>query len=272
MTWFNYTPLAPLIEKYSDDGSHDLFSIECDLDAEGQYRVAAIGDHETVQLIRVQTMNSDGDLTPRQARTVSQLIDHMISVLRFTTDQHVEKLWFGQETMNFGSHGDINGNPKFGVSISLHSPSDYQTDFESVAAIYSRTVRDRSLFKLLGDSQHPALPLQYRYLSLYKMLEHEFRIGKKWPNLRTALAHLDEEFRSLKISSRSLDNFIHDLRDRCAHIKIGNSGDLGLTGLSTEDAEVVEKVIPLLMKAIQTHFSKKYPAFRFHDRPKRIKR
>src|SRR5437899_10098523 len=124
MTWFNYTPLAPLIEKYSDDGSHDLFSVECDLQDEGLYRVAAIGDHETVQLIRVQSVNSDGNLSPRQARTVSQLVDHMISVLRFTTDQHVEKLWFGQETISFGSHGDNNGNPKFDISISLHSPSD----------------------------------------------------------------------------------------------------------------------------------------------------
>jgi hypothetical protein len=272
VTWFNYTPLAPLIEKYSDDGSRDLFTAECDLQNEGLYRVTAIGDHETVQLIRVQSVNSDGSLTPEQARTVSQLVDHMISVLRFTTDQHVEKLWFGQETISFGSHGDAKGNPKFGVSISLHSPSDYQLDFKSVADVYSHTVHDRDLFKLLGDSQHPSLPLQYRYLSLYKILEHEFRIGKKWPDLRKALAPWDEEFRSLKISSQLLDNFIHDLRDRCAHIRIGNSGELGLTGLSTEDTEVVEKVVPIIMKVVQAHLSQKYPALRFHDTPKRIKR
>jgi hypothetical protein len=83
VTWFNYTPLAPLIEKYSDDGSRDLFSVECDLQNDGLYRVAAIGDHEIVQLIRVQSVNSDGSLTPEQARTVSQLVDHMISCVTF---------------------------------------------------------------------------------------------------------------------------------------------------------------------------------------------
>ena len=77
----------------------------------------------------------------------------------------------------------------------------------------------------------------------HKILEHEFRVGKKWPNLRKALGPWDEEFRSLKVSSQLLVSFIHDLRNRCAHIRIGNSGDLGLTGLSTEDTEAVDKVM-----------------------------
>lgn len=172
----------------SDDGSRDLFSVECDLEDAGQYRVAAIGALNAVELIRVESVDSDGDLTPAKGRLVSQLIDHMITVLRLTTDQQVERLWFGKETISLGSHGDSEGKPNLGVSISLHSPPDFQIDFDNVAAVYSRTLQERSLFKLLGDSNQPTLPLQYKYLSLYKILEHEFRIGKKWPGLRAVLA------------------------------------------------------------------------------------
>ena len=37
--------------------------------------------------------------------------------------------------------------------------------------------------KLLGDAQLPTLPLQYRYLSLYKILELEFRVNRRWGGL-----------------------------------------------------------------------------------------
>ncbi|MCK1293999.1 hypothetical protein [Bradyrhizobium sp. 30] len=265
MTWYNYAPLAPLIEKYSDDGSRDLFSVECDLEDAGLYRVAAVGRLNAVELIRVESVGSDGDLTPAKGRLVSQLIDHMITVLRLTTDQQVERLWFGQETISLGSHGDSEGKPNLGVSISLHSPPDFQIDFDNVAAVYTKTLQERNLFKLLGDSNQPTLPLQYKYLSLYKILEHEFRVGKKWPGLRAVLAPWVLEFQSLAVSRQSLDNFIHDLRDRCAHIKTGNSGELGFTGLSTHDMEVVDKVTPILRKVIAAHLSTKYPYLKFSN-------
>jgi hypothetical protein len=265
LTWYNYTPLAPLIEKYSDDGSRDLFTIECRVGSDDLYRVASIGERNAVELIRVETVGSDGNLTSDQSRTVSQLIDHMITVLRLTTDQQVERLWFGQETVSFGSHGDGEGKPNLDVSISLHSPPDFQVDFNNIAAVYSHTLEERNLFKLLGDNRQPGLPLQYKYLSLYKILEHEFREGKKWPGLRKALAPWDAEFRALAVSGQPLDNFIHSLRDRCAHIKTGKSGELGFTGLSTRDIEVVDKVMPILAKVVAAHLSDEYPGLRFSN-------
>jgi hypothetical protein len=51
LTWYNYTPLAPLLQKYSDDGSRDLFSIECRSGSDDLYRVAATGRRDAVELI-----------------------------------------------------------------------------------------------------------------------------------------------------------------------------------------------------------------------------
>jgi hypothetical protein len=263
MTWYNYTPLAPLIEKYSDDGSRDLLSIDCDLGDDGL--VAAIGERNTVQLIRVETVNGDGNLTAEQGRTVAQLVDHMITVLRFTTNQYVEKLWFGQDTISMGSHGHANGRPSLEVKISEHFGAEYQLDCKNISAVFSAALSERDLFKLLGDGQQATLPLQYKYLSFYKVLEHEFREGKKWALLGEALAPWENEFRALEVTKQSLQNFVHALRDKCAHIKIGSSNELGFTGLSTRDMEVVEKVMPILKKAISAHLTGKYPSLRFTD-------
>jgi hypothetical protein len=263
VAWFNYTFLTPLIEKYSDDGSRDLLTVECDLGEKGLYRVAAVGEHNHVELIRVQSVHSDGNLSPEQQQLVSQLMDHMISVLRLTTDQHVERLWFGQETISVGSHGDENGKPNLGIEIAMHAPAEFKVGYENVATVFSQTVNERSLLKLLGDSQNPTLPLQYQYLSLYKILEHELRDGKKWPGLQDILGPCEEDFKALGLSAKSFDNLLHDLRDKCAHIRIGKKNELGITGLSSRDTELVDKMMPLLKRAVFLQLSRKYPNLKF---------
>jgi hypothetical protein len=100
---------------------------------------------------------------------------------------------------------------------------------------------------------------------LYKILEYEFRVGKKWPSLRTFLAAFEPEFKALRLSAKSLDNFLHDLRDKCAHIKLGSAAQLGITGLSTHDADLVDKIMPILRRAVMLHLSGKYPALRFSN-------
>ncbi|MBW5434537.1 hypothetical protein FXB41_07025 [Bradyrhizobium canariense] len=259
MTWYNYTPLAPLIEWYRDDGSRDLLFRECTIDGT-TYRVAVVGEIHAPEIIRVETVDSDGNLTPEQGRIVGQLIDHVITVLRLTTPLHIEKLWFGRDTISFGSHGDAAGKPHFGVSISEHF-AHLRPDWTNTAAVFDRTYNERAFFKLLADVAQPNLPLQYRFLSLYKVIEHEFREGKKWPRLQNFVSPWEAEFRALGVSGQSLPNFLHSLRDKCAHIKVGN--ELGITGLSTADADLVGAVMPILEKVVVSQLAEQYPSLRF---------
>ena len=267
-TWFNYTPLAPLLPKYVDDGTRDLLTINHVVNDVGEFRVSAVGSAAVVELVRVETVGSDGNLTEQQVQAVSQLTDHMLSVLRFTTDQHVEKLWFGQETISIGSHGDSNGKPTLGISISPVPDANYKLDCGNIASVFEHTVGLMPLFRLLADTQQPILPMPYRYLSAYKVLELEFRSGKKWPGLKTLLAPYEEEYRKLKVSGRTFENCLHEMRDRCAHIKLGDGSDngsdnLGITGLIGRDLTAVEKLFPLLKKVIFVHLSGKYSRLKF---------
>ncbi|OAF05812.1 hypothetical protein AYJ54_02670 [Bradyrhizobium centrolobii] len=116
------------------------------------------------------------------------------------------------------------------------------------------------MFKLLSDSQQPTLPLPYRYLSVYKVLEKEFKVGKKWPGLPGLLSPYEAEYRNLRISGRSLENYIHEVRDLCAHIKLDTSpATLGITGLNNEELGKVEQLFALLKKIVLQHLTTVLP-------------
>ena len=59
---------------------------------------------------------------------------------------------------------------------------------------------------------------------------------------------------------RALKNIIHELRDKCAHIKTGGNNDLGIIGMDHADAKVVGAPMPLLIKIISSHISEKMHA------------
>jgi hypothetical protein len=110
----------------------------------------------------------------------------------------------------------MSGGLNLGIEISEVGQSAKEINSQNISEVFTRSMDIRHLMKLLGDTQSSSLPLQYKYLSLYKIFELEFRFGKKWTGLREALAPYDQEYRALNVSGRALVNLIHDLRDKCA--------------------------------------------------------
>src|SRR5215469_16193382 len=113
------------------------------------------------------------------------------------------------------------------------------TDPENIRNVLVGSMGHQPLIKLLADAQMPLLPLQYRYLSLYKILELEFRLAGRWIGLQKLLEPYYDDYKGLNISMRSLPNLIHEMRDKCAHIKLGGNDSLGIIGLEGADAKIV---------------------------------
>jgi hypothetical protein len=255
--WFNYSPLAAGITRYVDDGKRDLCKATISIVDVGDFEVALVGTRTSVELIRVATLNSDGKLTPTQSETIGKLMDHMISVLRITYDQDVARLSWNDQTIGVGAH-DKDGQPNLSIDISDVTPPRPEYDFENVARVFAGSTKIRHLMKLLSDTQLLSLPLQYRYLSLYKIFELEFKFGGKWNGLDALLAPYQEQYGALKISDRALRNIIHELRDKCAHIKTGSNDDLGIVGLDHADTKIVSALMPLLINIIANYISEKH--------------
>jgi hypothetical protein len=257
-TWFNWSPLAPLLKSYADDGTRDLCTAEICIKTTGDFKISLVGEKHAIELIRVATLNSDGNLTPLQAETVTKLVDHMLAVLKLTYDPAIDLVRFGENAISLGAH-DVNGRPNLHVQIDEVIGALPEVPADNIRNVLVASAQHRHLIKLLADVQTPALPLQYRYLSLYKILELEFRTARRWGTAfdKTMTAYA-AEYRKLNISHQTLTNLIHAMRDKCAHIKTGGKDSLGIVGLDGLDAKIVIALMPLLMKIITTYLNEKY--------------
>jgi hypothetical protein len=146
------------------------------------------------------------------------------------------------------------------ISISEILP-DRVVDFQNVASVFAGSASMRDLFKLLSDAQSYEVPLQYKYLSVYKIFELEFRSRGRWVGLAEVLARYDKEYKALNVSQRSFENLLHELRDKCAHIK-SSKDEIYALDLDSPDAALVSRVLPLLLRVAAEHISAKQTHFK----------
>jgi hypothetical protein len=254
--WFNWSPLAPLIETYSDDGTRDLCTAEISIEDTGKFRVSLVGTKHAIELIRVATLDSDGNLSPKQSETVGKLVDHMLAVLRLTHNVAADLVRFGENTISLGAH-DRDGKPNLQVKIGEIQGALPEIASDNIRNVLVASMPYRHLMKLLADAQLPTLPLQYRYLSVYKILELEFRVNRRWVGLNEILKPYEQEYVAMNVSPLALTNIIHAMRDKCAHIKVGANDSLGIVGLDGPDAKIVTSLVPLLGRIVSTYLNTK---------------
>ena len=254
MPFYSYTLLAPLLPRYFDNGKRDLFNATCDVPGVGVFKIAVVGKPSAAELIRSELVGCDGNYTKAEATSEAQLVDHLIAAISLSTGHQVDRVRIGQDTIWVGSQGDPDGTPNLSVSL-----SEFQADPINptrIATLFQETIEHRHLFKLVRDTQQPMVPLPYRYLSAYKVLELEFKIKKKWPDFPSLLAPFETEFRALNISNKSLENYIHAIRDKCAHL---STSDLQRDAEQDVEDENLQKLFDILRRAMFAHLATKFP-------------
>lgn len=261
-TWFNWSPLSPLLGKYVDDGTRDLCTADIAIQDTGDFQVSLVGNKNAIELIRVATLNSDGNLSPKQSETVSTLVDHTLAVLRLTHDVSADLIRFGENTISIGAHDNI-GKPNLSINIEEMLNERPLVSPDNIRNVFVASMEHRHLIKLLADAQTPTLPMQYRYVSLYKILELEFRVARRWIGLQEVLKRYERDYNKMNIGLQTLPNIIHAMRDKCAHIKVGGNDSLGIIGLDGPDAKTVTSLVPLLQRIISDHLTAKYTGLTF---------
>lgn len=140
------------------------------------------------------------------------------------------------------------GSPhKTDVRVEFNPPSTL--DAEGVRDVFVQSFPYRHELRLLVDGNDRRLPVQYRYLSLYKMLEHEFKSKGQWQTRK-----LDDFLNKYADRFPKSGQFatparrLHALRDKCAHIKTGRFKEvLGVTSLNHRETKLVAEVMPALL-------------------------
>jgi hypothetical protein len=207
------------------------------------FEIALLGNAQTIQMIRILVPDLELEsFQESDLKIVQSIKEHMLSILRLNYDQNVGAIF---NVYNFRQKNEA-PNLSFIFNTPLNSEFDVRN--RMIIGSFENSLNIRTQVQLLADTVRKDIPIQYRFLGLYKLLELEFKKGGKWTDeFSDYIKEFQEEFEKLSLSARALENYIHELRDKCAHIK-SNKDVLGVTELSQTDTLTVEKIIPLMTK------------------------
>ena len=253
-TCYYYLIVEPLINEYKDDSNAKPASFAIIETESKEYQVSFFTTHNRLSMVRIDIPNVlDETILETDLEMVQIIKEHVLSVLRLTYDPKVSL--FPHTLRNLRKEGQ---EPDLHVKMSEIIRTDFNPHVENIRNVFVATFLIRIQIKLLSDSQDKRLPLQYRYLSLYKLMEMEFKEKGKWTTeYEQFVSSFEDEFRNLGIRMKSA-KYIHRLRDKCAHIKTGKDV-LGITQLSNKDMIEIDRFFPLMTRICVNLISKKYP-------------
>lgn len=217
------------------------------------WEVALIGPREAPTAVRVAIPNRSvaKPITDADAVELDLIEEKILTALRLAFDPD---LYF----FNTGHAGPdaiynyipAGNSPDLSIEISLKRAMDVPV----AAAAFEQDGSTMITLKLLTDARAPRLPLPYRYLSYYKILENSFKRRRYWEaEFQKHLICFGDEFEKLNISNMKIDKFIISMRDRCAHVKIGEDEELGILGRSSPLGRKLAAFFPLFSRIAESH-------------------
>jgi len=236
--WY-YWIFEPTARAYQDDGSA-LPASTVDLTVDGRSCSLALflSERGHPHLARLSMPGLTAEALPDECQRAAHTIrEHLLSTLRISFDQEVRHSFAPAPFMLFTQDGD---------PPALKIRMDYQDnrpplDGSDVKNAFIATWSLREQLRLFTDGTERELPVQYRFLSYYRIIELQYKKGNgKWNS--DALDQL------IQRSSVALTrNDIKDLRHQCAHITVRDdqSGEFdGVTHLESIKIEAVLKALP----------------------------
>lgn len=259
-TAYYYFAVEPLVERYEDKPEiKPIISIPVQTTSK-TFEISFFALDNQLHMIRVSVPNLvEERISDEDAKIVQTLKEHALSVLRVTYDHDVSLFPF--HWWSFAEEGK-----EYRASILMKEQP------ERAFGIYANNIRNvfvstfplRHHMALISDSQDNRVPLQYRYLSLYKILELEFKTLGKWKRgpLNAFLSRFENEFQKVYGDKLKLRKYIHFLRDKCAHVRTGKDV-IGVTQLSNKDVEEVNSFLPFMVNLCTQLLNEKYNTMGF---------
>lgn len=256
--------LHPLRESYVDNDSSILARIPVSNNGR-TVEVALVGSPNDLRMIRVSVSGVEQDPAYEERQRFDDLTESVLALIRIFYDIEIT---FAEPRFRYANLIDDGIPAQLNIHLGKPAPT-FNVDASLMFAYMNSDRVLRDLFRLYADAVYPYLPVQYRYLSAFKIIEHEFRTRKVWkPELDKLLDHFKAQYETLGLSQMKMKNFMISLRDKCAHIKLGNVDDLTIVGIGSQDTELVGKFLPLLTDVIRKHLCDTYKSDgrSFHSR------
>lgn len=251
---YNYFFVEPLLEIYKDNDYSIKPKSTILVDKEQKtYEVAIFAEGNRIYMIRIMVPDVENEIISEDdINMVQSLKEHMKSILRVNYNTEVS---FFQNSIR--TVADDDKPYRMGVKLNLFS-NDH-LNIKDISSLYGATINIKHQMRLMSDSQDNNIPYHCRLLSLYKLLELEFKEKGKWKKqeFNDFLGRFEDDFNKLKLSNRELKNYIHDIRDRCAHIK-SNKDILYVIELDNKSQTEVKKFLGFLTEMCAILINEKY--------------
>lgn len=245
LTCYYYKLFAPTKSDYQFD---EFTKPEFEITVENENypaKLALFTENGHPILSRIILLNLKEEIITKEIdEMVYSLNQHLLSVVRLSGLPDIT--FFPNPIWYFVAENQPHKN---GIGIEQHFGTNV-IDYQLIKRGFVGSINNRVEIRLLIDGLDQHVPLQYRFLSLYKILEKFFKKDGGWDSkeLENAFDPFKQQFETIKISNSNLLNFLHDLRDQCAHIKIGKGKreKFGVAHLNYEGASKVEKFLPII--------------------------
>ncbi len=177
---------------------------------------------------------------------ITILKEHLLTAINIHFDLYAR--------IRFHIHLFVNKGGKPDLDLLIKSDSK-EVSVDGFSEIFNNSFDYGNELKLIPDSQKSYIPIQFRFLSLYKWLELEFKEKGKWNDYFVSFAKsVENEFYKRELSNKKFSNYLHEIRDKCAHIK-SNNDILGVTSLSYKDEEKVIEFTKFLIIICVEYFN-----------------
>jgi len=244
MQCFYYWVLQPPARQITDKGGRSsTFEVRIKF-RDQNYKVALFSDVDCrPEFVRLTIPGLDEERIPDDLLPFIQSVrEHMLTKLRLATMKISGCFLF-----IFGISSREGHTPTTDMEIELNLRPTLNP--ELLRNLFTSSLNHREEFRLFNNGTNEGIPAQYRFLSLYKLLEMRFKKQGQW---QQGFSELIEAFR-VEFEQKQLSgdpiSLIHGLRDKCAHIRTGSKRELlGVSELNHKQLVTVLKVLPIMIE------------------------
>jgi hypothetical protein len=242
MRCFFYWILEPPPERITDKNGRTL-AYEVTVNYNDRAHQVALFTNEAGQpeFVRLTLQGIEQESLPEELLPfIQSMREHVLTTLHLGYDQRAQ--YFPIHFWNFQS--DRRGSTT-DVRLTLHGMR--AADADLLRNVFTSTINYREHFRLYSNGTNEGIPQQYRFLSLYKLLEMQYRKGGDWsPLFRSFVDSFNKRF-SEKGIDRDFVGLLHRYRDKCAHVRTGKKHQLlGVSELNHKELVALEKLLPIM--------------------------
>mgnify|MGYP001810215465 CR=1 FL=1 len=245
-----YWLIAPLRDGLNDSPARQpVWTIPIDLATYEPMELALYLDaHGLPHFGRLKIRNLPSASMPQELEPLLLAVrEHLLSVLRMTYRPDVR---LAQPS---SVHGFFRDEDSYDVRLQIDQYESVNFDPEPTKHLFVQSFDLREHLRLYMDGSDERIPVQYRFLSLYKLLELLYRPHGQWRKreLQSRLAPFQTMLSEQGFTSDP-SVLLHELRDKCAHIRVGKSAEReerGASYLNAKQLARVQRALPALRSA-----------------------